>query len=108
MSVPTDEQFYDANDPTKPSIAFLKNHLYREGRLTDEQALFILNRGAEILRKEPNLIEVDAPVTVCGDVHGQFVSLVGLEKGRGRRRKEAVMSSSSPRCLPFRASPTAV
>lgn len=42
MSVPTDAQFYDADDPSKPSLAFLKNHLYREGRLTEEQALFIL------------------------------------------------------------------
>lgn len=44
MFLPTDEQFYSAADPTKPDIAFLKNHFYREGRLTEEQALFILSR----------------------------------------------------------------
>lgn len=44
MSVPTDEQFYSSEDRTKPDIAFLKNHFYREGRLTEEQALFILTR----------------------------------------------------------------
>jgi serine/threonine-protein phosphatase 2B catalytic subunit len=31
-------------DRTKPDIAFLKNHFYREGRLTEEQALFILRK----------------------------------------------------------------
>lgn len=34
---PTDEQFYSDETRSKPDIAFLKNHFYREGRLTDEQ-----------------------------------------------------------------------
>jgi serine/threonine-protein phosphatase 2B catalytic subunit len=44
MYVPTDEQFWSKEDPSKPDIAFLKNHFYREGRLTEEQALFILEK----------------------------------------------------------------
>ena len=44
MYVPTDEQFWSKEDPTKPDIAFLKNHFYREGRLTEEQALYILSK----------------------------------------------------------------
>ncbi|KAK6356843.1 3',5'-cyclic-nucleotide phosphodiesterase (PDEase) (3':5'-CNP) [Orbilia javanica] len=75
---PTDEQFYDPTDPTKPNLTFLKQHFYREGRLTEEQALFIIQRGTEILRKEPNLLEMDAPITVCGDVHGQYYDLMKL------------------------------
>ena len=63
MQTPTDAQFFSATDPSKPDIAFLKNHFYREGRLTEEQCLFIIEKGAEILKKEPNLLEVDAPVT---------------------------------------------
>ncbi|KAL1405273.1 3',5'-cyclic-nucleotide phosphodiesterase (PDEase) (3':5'-CNP) [Vanrija albida] len=63
MYVPTDEQFWSKQDPTKPDIAFLKNHFYREGRLSEEQALYILEKGGEILRAEPNLLEVDAPIT---------------------------------------------
>lgn len=35
---PTDAQFYSDETRTKPDIAFLKNHFYREGRLTEEQA----------------------------------------------------------------------
>ncbi|SNX82281.1 calcineurin catalytic subunit [Melanopsichium pennsylvanicum] len=75
---PTDEQFFSAKDPSKPDIAFLKNHFYREGRLTDDQAKFILTRATEILRQEPNLLEVDAPITVCGDIHGQYYDLMKL------------------------------
>lgn len=75
---PTDEQFFHDETHTKPDIAFLKQHFYREGRLTEEQALFILRKGTELLRAEPNLLEMDAPITVCGDVHGQYYDLMKL------------------------------
>ncbi|KAM3505662.1 hypothetical protein MY10362_002814 [Beauveria mimosiformis] len=75
---PTDEQFFSDSTRTKPDIHFLKQHFYREGRLTDEQALFILKTGADVLRAEPNLLEMDAPITVCGDVHGQYYDLMKL------------------------------
>lgn len=63
MVPPTDEQFWSKVDPSKPDIAFLKNHFYREGRLTEDQALFIIERASELLRQEPNLLEIDAPIT---------------------------------------------
>ena len=63
MSIPTDDQFFSRQDPTKPDVAFLKNHLYREGRLSEEHALYIIEKATEILKAEPNLLSVDAPVT---------------------------------------------
>jgi serine/threonine-protein phosphatase 2B catalytic subunit len=61
MTKPTNEQLFPTGD--KPDIAFLKNHFYREGRLFEEQALWILRRGTELLRCEPNVLSVDAPIT---------------------------------------------
>lgn len=78
MQPPTDAQFYDTTDPAKPNLAFLKQHFYREGRLTEEQALYILEEGSKVLKQEPNLLEMDAPITVCGDVHGQYYDLMKL------------------------------
>jgi serine/threonine-protein phosphatase 2B catalytic subunit len=75
---PTQEQFLSPHDRNKPNLQFLKNHFYREGRLTEEQALWILRKGTEVLRAEPNLLEMDAPITVCGDVHGQYYDLMKL------------------------------
>lgn len=70
MSIPTDEQFFSHEDPTKPDIAFLKNHFYREGRVSEEHAIYILEKATELLRAEPNLLYVDAPVT--GTPQGPF------------------------------------
>lgn len=60
---PTDEEFFSDETRTKPNIAFLKNHFYREGRLQDEQALWIIEHATKLIREEPNLLEVDAPIT---------------------------------------------
>ena len=65
MLKPTAEQFFNKHgqDRSKPDIAFLKNHFYREGRVTEDQALWILEKGTDILRKENNVLQVDAPIT---------------------------------------------
>jgi serine/threonine-protein phosphatase 2B catalytic subunit len=65
MSTPTPEQFFNnrGQDRTRPDVSFLKNHFYREGRLTEEQALWIIELATDILRREPNVLTVDAPIT---------------------------------------------
>ena len=75
---PTEDQFFSPHDRNKPNLQFLKQHFYREGRLTEEQALWIIHMGTEVLKNEPNLLEMDAPITVCGDVHGQYFDLMKL------------------------------
>ncbi|KAF9208171.1 3',5'-cyclic-nucleotide phosphodiesterase (PDEase) (3':5'-CNP) [Haplosporangium sp. Z 27] len=78
VSVPTNDMFFSKEFPDRPDIVFLKEHFFREGRLTEEQAIYILQKATDILRKEPTLLEVDAPITICGDIHGQYYDLMKL------------------------------
>jgi hypothetical protein len=75
MQIPTPEQFFSKEDPTKPDVNFLKNHFYREGRVSEEQALYILEKATDLLKQEPNLVSVDAPVTGESQVSHELRSI---------------------------------
>ncbi|XJO73353.1 hypothetical protein BDV3_004352 [Batrachochytrium dendrobatidis] len=44
----------------------------------------LCNKAREILIEESNVQRVDAPVTICGDIHGQFYDLKELLKVGGK------------------------
>jgi hypothetical protein len=62
---PKDEEFFifDRNGPSIPNLDFIREHFLAEGRLTEEQAIYILERTTDLLSREPNLLSVPSPVT---------------------------------------------
>ncbi|KAJ7621011.1 Metallo-dependent phosphatase-like protein [Roridomyces roridus] len=62
----------------KPNVRVLRDHFFREGRLTEDHAIYILEHATKLLTTEPNMVEVQGPVTICGDIHGQYYDLMKL------------------------------
>ncbi|KAG6864358.1 hypothetical protein C0991_010231 [Blastosporella zonata] len=65
MNKPTEAEFFKTNERGErmANPFYLREHFFREGRLTEEQALFLLERATELLASESNMVEVKSPVT---------------------------------------------
>lgn len=67
----------------RPNYYKLREHLIREGKLADDAAFQLIQDATEIFRDEGTLLELEAPFTVCGDIHGQFYDLINLLDNAG-------------------------
>lgn len=75
--IPTDEELF-SNPSGLPNYIFLREHFKKEGKLKQTQVLKIIKMATKLFESEPNILTVPSPVTVCGDVHGQFYDVCKL------------------------------
>jgi serine/threonine-protein phosphatase 2B catalytic subunit len=72
------------------------HHFKREGKISQVNAFEIIRHATAIfsslihvmIEKEPNVIKMDDPVTVVGDIHGQFYDLVRIIEIGGNPNKK--------------------
>lgn len=69
---------FDQGKGGLPNLPNLKQHFMAEGLLGHREALDLCAKTAAVLRKEPNLLRLNDPITVCGDIHGQLYDLMKL------------------------------
>lgn len=61
-----------------PNLEKVRSHLKNEGRLETKCVIKILTMCQKIFQKEENVLSIASPVTICGDIHGQFYDLLRL------------------------------
>lgn len=76
LPIPTKILF--PNNDNVPDWKELKSFLQREGRVSKKDLLTICEGFIKIVKKEPNVIMIDDPVTLVGDIHGQFYDLLKI------------------------------
>lgn len=54
--------------------------LYKKELLADSVIEAICAKTKELLMKESNVVHIAAPVTVVGDIHGQFFDMIEIFK----------------------------
>lgn len=74
--IPSDEEVFKENDI--PDYKFLLGHFKREGKLSESQMVRIIEGASSIMAKEQNLLHIDVPATIVGDIHGQYYDLIGM------------------------------
>ncbi|EER07330.1 protein phosphatase type 1, putative [Perkinsus marinus ATCC 50983] len=47
-------------------------------QLSDGEIRALCNKSRQIFLEQPNLLELEAPIKICGDVHGQYYDLLRL------------------------------
>jgi len=62
----------------KPDWRTIRDHLYKEGRIAKEDLIQLVQSVNKILRNEGNLLYLEDPLTIIGDIHGQFYDAVKI------------------------------
>lgn len=70
-----------------PDWKILRDHLKREGKIDKADLLELINLFQETIKAEPVILKVQDPVTVVGDLHGQFYDLLKLLEVGGHPEK---------------------
>ena len=69
---------FDDSGQKVPNMKKLREHLFGEGRLNPDLVLKIIEMTKKILSNEANILRIDPPANIVGDIHGQFYDLLTI------------------------------
>lgn len=76
--LPLNSKILFPNGDRIPDWKILKTYLQKEGRISKTDLLKIIETFISIVKKESNVIFIDDPVTMVGDIHGQYYDLLKI------------------------------
>jgi|Transcript_13357 serine/threonine-protein phosphatase 2B catalytic subunit len=70
---------YETRDGKEvPKMDLIRKHLMIEGHIEKDCLTRILRDVSKIYRSEPNMLRVEEPVIIIGDIHGQFFDMIHM------------------------------
>ena len=77
--IETRKNHFEKDEPFKEL-----NPITQNNQLTQDEIKFLCTKALEVFMEEPVLLEITAPVNICGDTHGQYNDLLRLFEFGGR------------------------
>lgn len=72
----TQDELFDKN--LIPYWKKVRDFLTREGKLKKSDIIFMISQFVELVSNEPNVIYLDDPISIVGDIHGQYYDLIKI------------------------------
>ena len=73
-ALPAPETLPDSEDP----IDHLVSKFWNGELPTPVEMKYVIELTTKVLSDEPNILELEGPITVCGDIHGQFEDMLEI------------------------------
>lgn len=59
-------------------LEILKAYLIENGQMSKELMMTLITKTKQMCLAEANIITVDGDVVIIGDIHGQFMDMMGM------------------------------
>lgn len=59
-------------------LELLKAYLIENGKMSKDLMMTLIRKGKAATTAEPNILKVDGDVVIIGDIHGQFMDMMGM------------------------------
>lgn len=66
-----------------PDWRLVNTHVAKEGRIEKDDFVTLIKATTKLFKDEPTLLEMDEPIVIVGDIHGQYYDLCHLIEKAG-------------------------
>jgi serine/threonine-protein phosphatase PP1 catalytic subunit len=70
-------------DDILEKLLFFRNREVNPIQLIEDEIKFIAKKSIEVFLSQPSFLEIESPVNICGDIHGQFLDLLRIFSNLG-------------------------
>ena len=68
----------DTKDNKDLFLSIQSKLLSRNETITEKEIAYLIAKSLDVLMSQPSFLELESPINICGDIHGQFNDLIRI------------------------------